>query len=569
MANNNAECQLFCSPLEPTGHYTIDSTVRASMFSNPLLPNTTTGFTFLPRENVIKYPANADTLNSLGVNYLRYKNPDFFGNRWIYCFVRSIEYAAPQTAILHIERDVWVTWCDILESGNLGQAFIERERIPKSFDDNNIGGYLLPEPVAVTGYMCGDGEYKYPFWRGRIDENGNKVDEFGAGIVMGMFNIKHDEPQTNKDTKENFNEHGQTDLDGVYYGGIVLGMHSSSLNTALTAFAVLGADIAAVFPIPLSCLDTDHPKQVTYTDEDEVVHPFSVYPILNQSEDTDFKPSKGRNESPWGFTPNNKKLYTYPYLMIQASNCAGTKSEFRYELFDNPANPSFTVKLALGTAPSIVLVPNGYEGRDKNLDTSISNGNIPPMPSNANSYATYMGQNASSLMFSQIKRYMDVVAGTSNNTANWTLEDDFGQFVGSGRDISYNPWRAAYNSGMSEEAQKAQLDDLRGMGNTISNVPSANANASMHQLAVAVYRRFVLPEDAKRIDDFFSRYGYRVDRVGVPNISQRTDYDYIKTRGANVGGAIPVSDKAVINALLDSGLTIWHSGGTYGAFEHH
>lgn len=566
MASSNALCQLFCSPLEPTGHYTIDSTVRASMFANPAYSES--DFTFLPRENVIKYPANAGTLDCAGINYLRYKNPDF-GDRWIYCFIRSIEYAAPQTAILHIERDVWVTWCDILENGNLGQAFIERERIPKSFDDNNIGGYLLPEPVSITGYMCGDGEYKYPFWRGTIDGDGNKVDEFGAGIVMGMFNIKNTEPQTNKDTKANFNQYGQTSLDGVYYGGIVLGMHSSNLNTALTAFAVLGADIAAVFPIPLSCLDTSQPKQVSYTDEDGVVYPFTVYPILNQSEDDTFAPAKGRNESPWGFTPNNKKLYTYPYLMIQASNCAGTKSEFRYELFDNPANPSFTVKLALGTAPSIVLVPNGYEGRDKNLDTSISNGNIPPMPSNANSYATYMGQNASSLMFSQIRRYMDVIAGTSSDTVNWEMKGQSGEVIGSGTNTSYNPWRAAYNSGMSDEAQKAQLDDLRGMGNTISNVPSANANASMHQLAVAVYRRFVLPSDAERIDDFFSRYGYRVDRVGVPNIQQRTDYDYIKTRGANVGGAIPVNDKAVINALLDSGLTIWHTGGTYGAFEHH
>ena len=563
MANNNAVCELFCSPLEPTGHYTIDSTVRESMFGTP--DYSASNFTFLPRENVIKYPANAGTLDTAGINYLRYKNPSF-GDRWIYCFVRSIEYAAPETAILHIERDAWVTWCDIVD---LGQAFIERERVPKSFDDNNIGGYLLPEPVAITGYKCGDGEYKYPFWRGLIVD-GKKVDEFGAGIVMGMFNIKHDEPQTNKDTKTNFNENGQTSLDNVYYGGIVLGMHRDSLNTALTAFAVLGADIAAVFPIPLSCLDTSRPKQVNSTDEDEVVHPFTVYPILNQSEDSTFKPKKGRDESPWGFTPNNKKLFTYPYLMIQASNCAGTKSEFRYELFDTPADPTFTTKLALGAAPSIILVPNGYEGRDKNLDTSISNGNIPPMPSTANSYATYMGQNASSLMFSQIKRYMDVVAGTSNNSANWTLEDDFGQVVGSGRDINYNPWRAAYNSAMSEEAQKAQLDDLRGMGNTISNVPSANANASMNQLAVAVYRRYVLPEDAERIDDFFSRYGYRVDRVGVPNIHQRTDYDYIKTRGANVGGAIPVSDKAVINALLDSGLTIWHDGSKpYGTFEHH
>lgn len=548
MALNNAKCELMNAPLDPTGLHTIDETGRASLNFTLSAEN----FTFLPRENVIKYPANADYLNYLGINYLRYQNPQY-NNRWIYCFVRSIEYAAPETAILHIERDVWVTWCDIV-TGN--ECFVERERVVTDI----AGDYLLPEPVSITGYKCGDGSYKYPFDDG-------EGDEFGAGIVMGMFNIKNDEPQENKDTKENFNEYGQTSLDNIYYGGIVLGMHRNSLNTALTAFAVLGANIAAVFPIPLSCLDTSQPKAVTYKDEDGVVHPFTVYYILSQAQDTDFKPTSGRDASPWGFTPKNKKLFTYPYLMIQASNCAGTKSEFRYELFDNPSDPSFTTKLALGAAPSIVLVPNNYEGRDKNLDTSISNGNIPPMPSTTNSYATYMGQNASSLMFSQIRRYMDVIAGTSSDTVNWEMKGQSGEVIGSGTNTSYNPWRAAYNSGMSDEAQKAHLDDLRGIGNTISNVPSANANAAMSQLAVAVYRRYVLPSDARRIDNFFSRFGYRVDTVKTLGWKNRGDYDYIKTRGANVGGNIPVADKAKINALFNAGITIWHSLADYGTYD--
>ena len=528
MALNNAKCQLMNAPLDPTGLHTIDKNGRASLAFTLSAEN----FTFLPRENVIKYPANADYLNARGINYLRYQNPQY-NDRWIYCFVRSIEYAAPETAILHIERDAWMTWCDIV-TGN--QCLVERERVVT----DTTGAYLLPEPVSITGYMCGDGNYKYPFDRG-------SGDEFGAAIVMGMFNIKHDEPQTNKDTKANFNEYGQTSLDNIYYGGIVLGMHRNSLNTALTAFAVLGADIAAVFPIPLSCLDTDHPKTVTYTDEDGVSYPFTVYMINEQAQDNDFKPTSGRDSSPWGFIPKNKKLFTYPYMMIQASNCAGTKSEYRYELFSNSADPTFTTKLALGTAPSIVIVPNYYEGRDKNLDASISNGNIPPMPSTSNAYATYMGQSASTLMFSQIRRDMDMAAMP---------------FTGGGSILG-----KAYSTGMSEEAQKAHLDDLRGMGNTVSNVPSANANAAMSQLAVAVYRRYVLPEDAKRIDHFFSRFGYRVDTVKTLGWNNRADYDYIKTQGANVGGAIPVDDKAKINALFDSGITIWHSLAGYGTYD--
>ena len=71
-------------------------------------------------------------------------------------------------------------------------------------------------------------------------------------------------------------------------------------------------------------------------------------------------------------------------------------------------------------------------------------------------------------------------------------------------------------------------------------------------------------EYAKIIDDFFSTFGYKVSEIKVPNITGRTNWNYVKTIDSIVEG-INVPDKYLeeFKQMLNKGITFWHNPQTF------
>ena len=73
----------------------------------------------------------------------------------------------------------------------------------------------------------------------------------------------------------------------------------------------------------------------------------------------------------------------------------------------------------------------------------------------------------------------------------------------------------------------------------------------------------VREEYAKIIDQYFSMYGYSINEVKLPNITGRSNWNYVKTIGANIEGDIPEGDINEIKSLFNNGITLWHNTSTY------
>lgn len=104
-------------------------------------------FIYQRKDNIIRIPLNADTLFSIGVNYVMYDNIHF-SQKWIYAFIEEIEYVNDNCTNLHIKTDVFQTWflnCNILPS------YIKRETVI----NDNIGVHTLPEalPIGTPKYF--------------------------------------------------------------------------------------------------------------------------------------------------------------------------------------------------------------------------------------------------------------------------------------------------------------------------------------------------------------------------------------------------------------------------------
>ena len=74
-----------------------------------------------------------------------------------------------------------------------------------------------------------------------------------------------------------------------------------------------------------------------------------------------------------------------------------------------------------------------------------------------------------------------------------------------------------------------------------------------------IFTRYSIKSDAaQRLDKYFDMYGYTINELKAINISSRSNWNYIKTQGANLLGNIPQFDLQTLKEMFDNGITFWH-----------
>ena len=76
-------------------------------------------------------------------------------------------------------------------------------------------------------------------------------------------------------------------------------------------------------------------------------------------------------------------------------------------------------------------------------------------------------------------------------------------------------------------------------------------------------------EYMKIIDDYFTRYGYKINRVKVPNITGRRYWNYVEIGSTEeIGyGDVPSKFMDIINNACRKGVTIWHNHENIGNYN--
>lgn len=71
------------------------------------------------------------------------------------------------------------------------------------------------------------------------------------------------------------------------------------------------------------------------------------------------------------------------------------------------------------------------------------------------------------------------------------------------------------------------------------------------------------------IDDYFSRFGYKINRVKQPNITGRRNWNYIEIASSEeIGtGTVPANFMSTINNACRKGVTIWHVHDNIGNYS--
>lgn len=76
-------------------------------------------------------------------------------------------------------------------------------------------------------------------------------------------------------------------------------------------------------------------------------------------------------------------------------------------------------------------------------------------------------------------------------------------------------------------------------------------------------------EYLKVIDDYFTRFGYKINRVKTPNITGRTYWNYVEIGSSeDIGyGDVPSKYMEEINNACRKGVTIWHNHENVGNYS--
>lgn len=492
------ELKLIKLPIELSKENTIlfNSKEEREAYFNSLECLENEDFTYQRENNIIRYLAPYDEVSKY--NYVSYINDE----RIYYAFITGITYSSDNVTLISIETDTFITYEFDLE---YKQMFVEREHT----NNDTIGANTIPENLE-------SGE-------NTINKFDNFGDMIGCAIVM--------------QASENIDGSKESTLINGIFSGLITTVFNTnkaginSLNNIIKRYSEAGKSNAIVnlFMFPKMYI----PNWTDDTISASIY--FSIEPIYKEYT---FEFKNNLN----GYVPRNNKLFTYPYDYLMCTNNNGLTNIYRRELCDNKNKIYFQIYGALSPGGSFLCIPINYRN---GIDTSnsIAGGKFPTCSWNSDMYKNWVAQNA-------------------NNLTNNLVSGFINQALGIGLVASGVP-QGIFNAVSGFNRITSTLSTINDK-KVVPAIASGNTNVgdisfSRYLTTFDFYEMSLTPEYARVVDDYFTIYGYKTNRIKLPNITGRRNFNFVKVIGANIHAFINQNDLEKIKTLFENGITIWHN----------
>lgn len=490
-----------------------NATAQLNYF-NSVIQHTFDNYTYIKKDNVVQVGKNIDEI--IDCNYLFYKNTGFT-NKYYFCFITNMEYVNENCTRITFETDCYQTWLFQIE---YKQSFVEREHV----NDDTIGLHTVPENLETGEYIC-NSHYKDA-----------TMDNYAQDLCFVMASTSQPIAGEAKDTV----------APSQIYNGIYTGLTyyqyeaTSAIDIMLEIFANNGKTdaINGIFMAP---------KWLAPLREG------TLYREVNPSNaPLTFDITVTKQTVLNGYNPVNNKLKCFPYNYLLVSNNVGQNGILHYEKFSG-ANATFTVKGVINPGCSINLTPTNYNGNASSDIDAIQLGKFPICNFQNDMYTNWLTQNSINVLGQTItsddlniaSAGLSSLAGTITNVA-------VGNYAGAGMSLA-SGFTGIASAVMQQKQHNMISPTVNGQLNS-ADVNVASGNNTFH-----FYKMSIKEEYARIIDNYFSMYGYKINRVKVPNITGRSNWNYVKTINCNFDGDIPQTDLNIIRAMFNNGTTLWHN----------
>lgn len=444
---------------------------------------------------------------ALQCNYVAFQNPDY-ANRWFFGWIDHIEYKGERNIRIHYTIDYWSTWYNSLVKN---PVFVEREHVAL----DSFGSHTLPEPVK-PGMLI----------------NQNITNKYYTSFSIIVFWV----PQQITSAEPGYA------INNIYYTPVNVNRYDcsqSGLNNLFIDFSTGSLANSTVIcvnvipnnfiPVSAQTIKNIPPEMVTIEDTIN----FTLPQHIN------------------GYQPVNNKCFLYPYNMVSVNN-GNSEKVLKYEKFSGIALLGGELIISGGIMPNggASIYPIDYDGRSgKNVAESLTLGDFPMVAVPSDSYAAWLAQKSSGVVIQGILNTLTgaIAGGLKGGVAGAAAGGSMGLVGGVTNYIS------------QEEAARTERDSITGTNNVDLDLINGLMGFSISQKCC----RF---DDIKRIDFFFSQFGYNVSETKTPNYTGREYWNYVKINGNAGYGEMPENAREEINRILNSGTTIWHNEANMGNY---
>lgn len=526
--------------------------------------------TYQRKNSIIRYPDNIDNL--VNYNYCMYQNFNF-GNKWFYAYIIGMRFVNPNMTEIQIATDCFQTWQFDL---TWKPSFVEREMII----DDTIGKNTLPENLEI-------GEPIINWKSGSTD-----ISNLFMRIIVGIA----DDKLVIGDRIWNFNGNNLNNLPNT-----LLYVLTDDINFLMNKLNnnEYGQKVFTAFTVPNFAIGryiVEHHDDIYQEGEHYILPIIHDLEEIGQSNHLTSIP-----DNLAGYTPINNKLYCYPYNYLTL-NFNGNSKLYRFENFADRNDIAFSFISELNPNPTCLCSPMNYrqynQNNRNNLDAFVLKG-YPILSTRTDYFNAWLAQNSQTLslnlqslttnnMYDNLSNNMSQlsnIVGLGLNTVDGFLglagqtesnsmlpiaSTEMGIMSGIGRSISnagqmsLTKQRNNANYELNTKLALAQQTKQQLVPDIISTGSSGATYLAYSLYQNGFYTNFCIkPEYAKRIDDYFSMFGYSTNEVKIPNTNTRPNWNYVKTIGANILANIPQEDLEYIKSLFDNGITLWHNPDTY------
>lgn len=470
-------------------------------------------YTYQRTERYLTIGVNSEIIEEC--NYLVFINRTF-SDKVYYAFIDRIEYVSDSTSRIYFTMDIMQTW---FPDCTLHPCFIDRQHAPT----DNIGDNLVADDL-----QCGD----------YVDSFIRSIDTKAKIAFLCTFNADY------------------SDASGDMLAGMYNGLVEHKFDTATEAGKFIdGAVEAGKADGIVSC----------YMSPGESSTRIDL-PIENNAD---------------GYAPRNKKLFTYPYCYHRIFDSTNKLNVVLKDEYFRDAKSSVREVLLLTTggqgSPEIGVLPLNYktyawlDKSEGNRAEAVYARPYPTCAYNTDIYKAYMAQNASSIMVEKTKLIDNAAMGAITNgvgmAGSLALMSNPATF-GAGAVGAATSFNNMVNEGLNIAQYNAKFTDMDRLPPQTNGSPSSSL-AYMSTAGVKVYVTYhtVTRQYAKIIDDYWTVYGYPYHSVQIPNITSRSQWNYIRCGNSCITGPVPADALRLINDIFNRGVTFWHNPENVGRYE--
>lgn len=442
----------------------------------------------------------------LKCNYMAFQNPDY-DNKWFFAFIDDVHYVADGTTEIEYTIDCWSTWFD---KWTAGDCFVVREHV----SDDTIGLNTIPENLNI-----GD---VYEEQENILSDYSNTTGFYV--MVASNYVIADSSDGTESPSARGYQYSTISVYNNNIYGtplfvfDIMSATDFANLKLFIQRTNADGhiADIQNIFILPKCSITasqlTQHTASLVGTSGSVS---FTWYTFPNSLTTTTWDTTITKRTTFTGYTPKNKKCFVYPYNYLLVSNNQGSQNIYKYEDFTT-TSCVFENEFSIAVGGSGRIVPKNYKNMTYNEDEALPLGKYPTCAWSSDAYTNWLTQNAVNIGTS-------IVLGTAQNAQ------------------TYNTAKASEAGVTGVTVGGIALSVASNVANTIgafyeaSLLPNISGGQctgdvawSANKIGFIIREMRVKTEYLKVIDEYFTRYGYKVNRVKKPNITGRTYWNYIE-----------------------------------------